>query len=89
MTTSSPFLAADGDEYEALMGRWSKRLAPLFIEFAGITAAESVLDVGCAKGYKRCTAVVARTDRVPIPRKLGQSRVMSHRTLRDDRTHKS
>jgi len=33
-----------------MMGRWSKRLAPLFIDFTGITAAESVLDVGCGTG---------------------------------------
>jgi SAM-dependent methyltransferase len=32
------------------MGRWSARLAPLFIDFAGITAAERVLDVGCGTG---------------------------------------
>ena len=32
------------------MGRWSRRLAPLFIDFAGIAAAERVLDVGCGTG---------------------------------------
>ncbi|MGE0725153.1 MAG: class I SAM-dependent methyltransferase [Alphaproteobacteria bacterium] len=50
MTTSSTFLAGDGDGYEAQMGRWSRRLAPLFIEFAGIGAADRVLDVGSGTG---------------------------------------
>jgi ubiquinone/menaquinone biosynthesis C-methylase UbiE len=32
------------------MGRWSSRLAPLFMEFAGIKAGDQVLDVGCGTG---------------------------------------
>jgi ubiquinone/menaquinone biosynthesis C-methylase UbiE len=32
------------------MGRWSRRLAPLFVEFAGIGQARRVLDVGCGTG---------------------------------------
>jgi ubiquinone/menaquinone biosynthesis C-methylase UbiE len=32
------------------MGRWSRRLAPLFIRFAGIAGAVRVLDVGCGTG---------------------------------------
>jgi ubiquinone/menaquinone biosynthesis C-methylase UbiE len=32
------------------MGRWSRRLAPLFVEFAGIGPARRVLDVGCGTG---------------------------------------
>jgi ubiquinone/menaquinone biosynthesis C-methylase UbiE len=47
---SSTFTAADGDGYELQMGRWSRRLAPLFIEFAGITGGARVLDVGCGTG---------------------------------------
>jgi SAM-dependent methyltransferase len=50
MSTSSTFVSADGSGYEAQMGRWSRRLAPLFIDFAGIAAAERVLDVGCGTG---------------------------------------
>ena len=50
MTTSSIFSAGDGDGYEAQMGRWSRRLAPLFVDFAGIAAADRVLDVGCGTG---------------------------------------
>jgi SAM-dependent methyltransferase len=47
---SSTFVFSDGDGYELQMGRWSRRLAPLFIDFAGITYAEHVLDVGCGTG---------------------------------------
>jgi SAM-dependent methyltransferase len=50
MNASSTFLSADGVGYEAQMGRWSRRLAPLFIDFAGVTSARRVLDVGCATG---------------------------------------
>jgi SAM-dependent methyltransferase len=49
-STASTFLASDGDGYELQMGRWSRRLAPLLIKFAGIDAADRVLDVGCGTG---------------------------------------
>ncbi len=50
MALSSTFVAADGDGYDLQMARWSRRLAPLFIQFAGITGGERVLDVGCGTG---------------------------------------
>jgi ubiquinone/menaquinone biosynthesis C-methylase UbiE len=50
VTSSSTFISADGNGYELQMGRWSRRLAPLFIDFAGIERAERVLDVGCGTG---------------------------------------
>jgi len=50
MSAASTFAAADGDGYELQMGRWSRRLAPLFVEFAGIGEARCVLDVGCGTG---------------------------------------
>src|SRR4051794_7879303 len=36
--------------YEQLMGRWSRRLAPLLIGFGGLSAGDRVLDVGCGTG---------------------------------------
>jgi len=50
MSATSTFVSADGDGYDFQMGRWSRRLAPLFIDFAGIVAAERILDVGCGTG---------------------------------------
>lgn len=47
---SSTFIAADGDGYELSMGRWSRRLAELFLDFAGHANDEKVLDVGCGTG---------------------------------------
>jgi hypothetical protein len=49
-TTIGYFVATDGQAYENFMGRWSSRLAPLFLEFAGIKAGDQVLDVGCGTG---------------------------------------
>src|SRR5271163_4578900 len=46
----SMFNARDAANYEKLMGRWSRRLAPLFIEHAGIADGEEVLEVGCGTG---------------------------------------
>jgi ubiquinone/menaquinone biosynthesis C-methylase UbiE len=41
---------ANARAYEARMGRWSARLAPLFAHFANITDGGRVLDVGCGTG---------------------------------------
>ena len=46
----SMFNARDAGNYEKLMGRWSRRLAPLFIEHAGIADGENVIEVGCGTG---------------------------------------
>jgi SAM-dependent methyltransferase len=46
----SMFNARDAAHYERLMGRWSRRLAPLFIAHAGVAAGETILEVGCGTG---------------------------------------
>jgi SAM-dependent methyltransferase len=39
-----------GDPYRRFMGRWSRRLAPLLVEFAGVGQRDRVLDVGTGTG---------------------------------------
>jgi SAM-dependent methyltransferase len=41
---------AESDAYERFMGRWSRRLAPLFVKFASVVEEDSVLDVGSGTG---------------------------------------
>ena len=55
----SIFNARDADSYEQMMARWSRRLAPLFIEHAGVAAGERLLEVGCGTGS--LTFTLART----------------------------
>jgi SAM-dependent methyltransferase len=56
VNSSSTFAAADGDGYELNMGRWSRRLAPLFLEFVGMDGARRVLDLGCGTGHLAAAA---------------------------------
>jgi len=47
---TSSFNVHDPPGYEQLMGRWSQKLAPLFIDFAGLADGEKIPDVGCGTG---------------------------------------
>jgi ubiquinone/menaquinone biosynthesis C-methylase UbiE len=47
------------EAYERDMGRWSKQLAPLFVEYVGVNKGDRVLDVGCGTGSLAWT--IART----------------------------
>lgn len=47
---ASTFNVRRADGYEQLMGRWSKRLAPPFIDFANVADGDRVVDVGCGTG---------------------------------------
>ena len=40
----------DPGAYEQLMGRWSRRLAPLLAQYGGLSDGDRVLDVGCGTG---------------------------------------
>ena len=42
--------AASGEAYDSFMGRYSRSLAPLFVDAAGIAVGQTVLDVGCGPG---------------------------------------
>ena len=48
-----------GDAYERFMGRWSRELAPLLVEFAGVRDGDAVLDVGSGTGALTAAVVVA------------------------------
>jgi ubiquinone/menaquinone biosynthesis C-methylase UbiE len=54
----SGFNVHDAAGYQQLMGRWSRKLAPLFIDFAGVADSERILDVGC--GTASLTFALAR-----------------------------
>ncbi len=49
-SSASDFAAHNADAYEQVMGRWSRRLAPLLIQFGGLADGDRVLDVGCGTG---------------------------------------
>jgi ubiquinone/menaquinone biosynthesis C-methylase UbiE len=47
---SSTHISRGADKYDSYMGRWSRRLAPAFLDFAGIADGERVIEVGCGTG---------------------------------------
>lgn len=57
---ASTFIAHGAAGYDHYMGRWSRRLAPLFLDFAGSADGERVVDVGCGTG-SLSLAVVERS----------------------------
>lgn len=50
MAGSSTFTAGSGAGYDRIMGRWSARLAEPFLDFAGCSDGEDILDAGCGTG---------------------------------------
>jgi SAM-dependent methyltransferase len=51
---------AQSHAYEPFMGRWSRRVAPVFVEFAGVQDGESILDVGTGTGAVAAAVLEAR-----------------------------
>lgn len=69
--------------YEQLMGRWSARLAPLFVEFARVRDGGRILDVGCGTGaLVRTIANTARSSELvgvdPAQSFIDYARTQSH-----------
>jgi ubiquinone/menaquinone biosynthesis C-methylase UbiE len=56
---------ANAVAYEEMMGRWSKRLAVPFLDFAGIGDAQKILDVGCGTG-SLIQSILDRTGRAQV-----------------------
>src|SRR5262245_62054394 len=48
-----------GEPYEAYIGRWSRRVAPLFLRWLGVAPGCDWLDVGCGTGAL-CATIIAR-----------------------------
>lgn len=55
----------NAEAYERYIGRWSQRLAPRFMEFAGVVDGDRVLDVGSGTG-SLALAVAAATRRSEV-----------------------
>jgi trans-aconitate methyltransferase len=53
-TATSGYHATDGAAYEIFLGRWTRRLAPLLLDFAEFSGAGRLIDVGCGTGSVAC-----------------------------------
>jgi ubiquinone/menaquinone biosynthesis C-methylase UbiE len=77
---SSEFTVHNAAGYEQLMGRWSQKLAPGFIAFAGLRDGESILDVGCGTGS--LTFALARAAKLKEISAIDYSPVFVDETIR-------
>jgi hypothetical protein len=58
---------SEAEAYERFMGSWSRRLAPAFVEFAGLKDRDRVLDVGSGTG----ALAIAVLEAAPASRVVG------------------
>jgi trans-aconitate methyltransferase len=57
MPSSQPGLWGAGDAYERYMGRWSRKVAPLFTDWIGAPPGADWIDVGCGTGVLTSTVL--------------------------------
>lgn len=50
MSSNGPGLWGSGDAYEKYMGRWSRQIAPRFLDWLSPASDEEWLDIGCGTG---------------------------------------
>ena len=55
MTDAAPDRWRGGDDYEAYIGRWSRRVAAEFVDWLDVPAGGSWVDVGCGTGALTAT----------------------------------
>ena len=55
MSTSSASLWTSDDAYEKYMGRWSRRIAPHFLDWLSVPAEANWIDIGCGTGVLSST----------------------------------
>jgi len=61
MSSSSTGLWASDDAYEKYMGRWSRRIAPHFLDWLSIPAKANWIDIGCGTGVLSSTILAKCT----------------------------
>lgn len=59
MPTHDPNLWGAGDAYERYMGRWSRRIAPLFTKWVDPSPGAQWIDIGCGTGVLTSTILAA------------------------------
>ena len=57
MPTARPHLWGAGDAYERYMGRWSRKVAPLFASWVGAPPGARWIDIGCGTGILTSTVL--------------------------------
>ena len=55
MSNSKAGLWSSGDAYEKYMGRWSRRIAPHFLDWLSVPAEANWIDIGCGTGVLSST----------------------------------